>query len=146
MSGPDESVRVRRGPDESGRILHRGVSEFGELLGEFLEATPGSCGVVLSDGLDDTIDTAHWPDSISAIDVCIAGAQIGQAMTRLNVSAIIFGLGPPQVVLEAHERVLISQVLWEEYLLTAVLTPHTNIARAMREFDEIAVRVLALLR
>ena len=127
-------------------VIDRGVSEFGELLAELLAATPGACGAVLSDGVDDTIDTAHRPAEISALDVCIAGAQVGQAMTRLSVSAIIFGLGRPQVVIEAAEKVLISKVLWEEYLMTLVLLPHANIARAMRDFDDIAARVLELLR
>jgi len=127
-------------------LIDRGVSEFGELLAELLEATPGACGAVLSDGVDDTIDTAHRPSEISALDVCIAGAQVGQAMTRLTVSAIIFGVGRPQVVLEAPDKVLITKVLWEEYLLTLVLRPHANITRAMRDFDDTAERVLALLR
>lgn len=133
-------------PSVAEDLIDRGVSEFGELLAELLEATPGSCGAVLSDGVDDTIDTAHRPSEISALDVCIAGAQVGQPMTRLTVSAIIFGLGRPQVVLEGVDRVLIIKLLWEEYLLTLVLRPHANITRAMRDFDDIADRVLALLR
>ena len=127
-------------------VIDRGISEFGELLAELLASTPEACGAVLSDGVDDTIDTAHRPAEISALDVCIAGAQVGQAMTRLNVSAIIFGLGRAQVVVEAANRVLISKVLWREYLLTLVLLPHANITRAMRDFDDTADRVLALLR
>lgn len=127
-------------------VIDPGVSEFGELLAKLLAATPGACGAVLSDGVDDTIDTAHRPAEISALDVCIAGAQVGQAMTRLNVTAIIFGFGRPQVVLEGPDKVLISKVLWREYLLTLVLRPHANIARAMRDFDDTAARVLALLR
>src|SRR5262245_29883259 len=100
-------------PDD---VIDRGVSEFGELLAELLAATPGACGAVLSDGVDDTIDTAHRPAEISALDICIAGAQVGQPMTRLNVTSIIFGLGRPQVVIEAEGKVLISKVLWQEYL------------------------------
>lgn len=126
--------------------IDRGVSEFGELLAEYIEAIAGACGAVLSDGVDDTIDTAHRPAEISALDLCIAGAQVGQAMQRVTVSATIFGLGRPQVVIESSERVLISKVLWEEYLLTVVLHPHANIARAMRDFDDVATRVLELLR
>ena len=126
--------------------IDKGVSEFGELLGELLEHTPGAYGAVLSDGVDDTIDTAHRPAEISALDVCIAGAQVGQPMTRLNISAIIFGLGRAQVVVEAGSVVLISKVLWETYLMTLVLHPGANIARAMRDFDETGEKVLALLR
>ncbi|PRQ04383.1 hypothetical protein ENSA5_07860 [Enhygromyxa salina] len=126
--------------------IDRGVSEFGDLLGDLLELTPGGCGVVLSDGVDDTIDTAYRPAEISALDISIAGAQIGQAMTRMNISTIIFGLGRAQLVIEAGESVLISKVLWEEYLMTMVLSRRANIARAMRDFDDIAAQVLALLR
>jgi hypothetical protein len=126
--------------------IDRGVSEFGELLAELLAITPGAHGAVLSDGVDDTIDTAHRPSEISALDVCIAGAQIGQPMTRLNVSTIIFGFGRAQVVVEGTERVLISKVLWEEYLFTMVLDPRANIARAMRDFEETGDKLLALLR
>lgn len=126
--------------------IDRGVSEFGELLAELLVAIPEACGAVLSDGVDDTIDTAHRPAEISALDICIAGAQFGQPMTRINITAIIFGFGRPQVVIEAPGKILISKVLWQEYLLTAVLRPHADVTRAMRVFDDTAERVLALLR
>lgn len=127
-------------------VIDCGVSEFGEVLAELLVGNPEARGAVLSDGVDDTIDTAHRPAEISALDVCIAGAQIGQAMARLTVSATIFGIGRPLVVIEATTNMLISELLWEEYLLTLVLHPHANISRAMRDFELVADRVLALLR
>ena len=127
-------------------IIDRGVSEFGDLLGDLLAQTPGACGAVLSDGVDDTIDTAYRPQLISILDLSITGAQIGQPMTRLNISTIIFGLGRPQVVVEAGSLILICKVLWEAYLLTMVLTPRANIARAMRDFDVTGEQLLALLR
>jgi hypothetical protein len=133
-------------PDTPTDLIDRGVSEFGELLGELLANLPEGCGAVLSDGVDDTIDTAHRPAEISALDICIAGAQFGQPMTRLNISAIIFGLGRPMIVIEADNHILISKVLWQEYLLTLVLRPQADIARAMRGFEDTADRVLALLR
>jgi uncharacterized membrane protein len=144
---PADSFNRLSAPDPEGyEHIDRGVSEFGELLGELLAVTPGAYGAVLSDGVDDTIDTAHRTAEISALDICIAGAQVGQAMTRINVSAIIFGLGRTQVVVEAGETVLISKVLWEEYLMTMVLHRRANIARAMRDFDDTSTKVLALLR
>lgn len=132
--------------DDTSDEIDRGVSEFGELLAELLAAIPGAQGAVLSDGVDDTIDTAYRPAEISALDLSIAGAQIGQPMTRLNVSSIIFGLGRAQVVVEGGQMVLITKVLWEEYLLTMVLDPRANIARAMRDFDDTGDKLLALLR
>ena len=127
-------------------IIDRGVSEFGDLLGDLLARTPGACGAVLSDGVDDTIDTAYRPQLISSLDISIAGAQIGQPMTRLNISSIIFGLGRAQVVVEAGGMTLMCKVLWEEYLMTMVLTPRANMARAMRDFEETGAALLALLR
>ncbi|MFO7567122.1 MAG: hypothetical protein R6X02_31040 [Enhygromyxa sp.] len=150
--------RIPPDPPIGGGVIHRGVCEFGELLAELLEAVPEACGAVLSDGVDDTIDTAHRPAMISELDICIAGAQVGQPMTRVNITAIIFGLGRPQVVLESPERVLISKVLWQEYLLTLILLRRadittdsttdstTDMARTMRAFEDTAERVLALLR
>jgi hypothetical protein len=144
---PGDSFNRLSSPDPEGyEQIDRGVSEFGGLLGDLLAATPGAYGAVLSDGVDDTIDTAHRPAEISALDICIAGAQVGQAMTRLNVSATIFGLGRTQVVVEAGETVLISKVLWDAYLMTMVLHRRANIARAMRDFDETGARLLELLR
>ena len=128
-------------------FIDRGVSEFGDLLGDLLALTPAAAGAVLSDGVDDTIDTAYRPAKISALDISIAGAQIGQPMCRLNISSIIFGLGRAQIVIEAEQIVMISKVLWERYLLTVVLeTKGINIARAMRDFDVTAEKLLALLR
>ncbi|KIG13180.1 hypothetical protein DB30_00488 [Enhygromyxa salina] len=126
--------------------IDRGVSEFGDLLGALLERNPGALGAVLSDGVDDTIDTAYRPAEISKIDVSIAGAQVGQPMTHLNTASIIFGLGRAQVVIETEESVLITKVLWEKYLLTLLLNRRANFARAMRDFDETAELLLALLR
>lgn len=146
-SASQASASASDRPIDPANRIDRGVSEFGELLAELIETTPGAYGAVLSDGVDDTIDTAYRPAEISDIDICIMGAQVGQPMTRLNISAIIFGLGRPQVVIEAGEVVLISKVLWERYLLTLALHgQHANIARAMRDFDETAALVLALLR
>ena len=126
--------------------IDRGVSEFGELLAQLLERTPGSRGVVLSDGVDDTIDMAYRPAMISKLDVCITGAQIGQPLSRLNISTIIFGLGRAVILLEAEDSVLLCKVLWEAYLLTMVLSPKASMARAMRDFEATGDEILTLLR
>lgn len=126
--------------------IYRGISEFGELLAELLDAAPDSLGVVLSDGVDDTIDAARRTDRISELDLYITGAQIGQTLTRLTTDAIIFGLGRPQLVVEGERFMLITQQVFERYLITAVLEPRANITRAVRAFDAIVDRVLAMLR
>ena len=142
----DDERGTSRGEEPVEDLIDRGVSEFGDLLGELIAATPGARGAVLSDGVDDTIDTAHRPAEISALDLCIAGAQVGQAMCRLDIDAIIFGLGRAQIVVEADDLILICKVLWEKYLLTMLLDRRANIARAMRDFEETGAQVLTLLR
>jgi len=131
-------------PDQD--FIDRGVSEFGDLLGDLLEQTPGSCGAVLSDGVDDTIDVAFRPALISKIDVSITGAQIGQPLSRLNISTIIFGLGRAVIVVEGGDSILVCKVLWEHYLLTMILTPKASMARAMRDFEAMGDKILTLLR
>ncbi len=132
-------------PRREGSGLQRGVSEFGQLLGEVVSRTPGARGAVLSDGIDDTIDTAHRAVDISALDVCIAGAQVGQAMVRLTRDAQVFGFGRPQVVIETERGIVISQLVVHEYLLTLVLHRQANLARAMREFERASTRIRELL-
>ena len=39
--------------------------------------------------------------------------------------------------------ILVCKVLWEAYLMTMVLAPGANIARAMRDFDSTAEELLA---
>ncbi|MFV8756157.1 roadblock/LC7 domain-containing protein [Nannocystaceae bacterium ST9] len=147
MSGqPESSASMRRASESgSGGHVQRGVSEFGELLGEMLARIPGARGAVLSDGSDDTIDTAHRTGDISVIDVCIAGAQVGQAMVRLTNDAVVFGLGRPQVLIETELGVMVSKLLFREYLLTMVLRRNANLARAMREFEQTAETIRRLL-
>jgi hypothetical protein len=141
----DSSSSMRRpGESMSTGPVQRGVSEFGDLLGEMLARIPGARGAVLSDGSDDTIDTANRAD-ISVIDVCIAGAQVGQAMVRLNDDAMRLGLGRPQVVIETEESVMVSMLLVREYLLTMILRRNANLARAMREFEHTAETLRRLL-
>ena len=148
--GPDRhassSASLRR-PSESmsNGPVERGVSEFGDMLGEVLAKIPGARGAVLSDGDDDTIDTAHRSGDITVIDVCIAGAQVGQPMVRLTNAAVVFGLGRPQVVIESEAGVIISKLLWREYLLTMVLNRNANLARAMRELEQTAESIRRLL-
>ncbi len=143
---PDSSASMRQPSDSwSAGPVERGVSEFGQLLGDMLARIPGSRGAVLSDGEDDTIDTAHRPGDVSVIDICIAGAQIGQAMVRLTNDSILFGLGRPQVLIETEAGALVSKLLFREYLLTMLLHRNANLARAMREFEQTAEQLRRLL-
>jgi hypothetical protein len=142
---PDSSASMRRLSDSMTGPVQRGVSEFGDLLGEMLARIPGARGAVLSDGSDDTIDTANRAADISVIDVCIAGAQVGQTMVRLTNDAMQRGLGRPQVVIETEFGVIVSMLLVREYLLTMLLRRNANLARAMREFEHTAQTLRGLL-
>jgi hypothetical protein len=143
---PESSASMRRPSDSmSYGPVQRGVSEFGDLLGEMLAKIPGARGAVLSDGSDDTIDTANRAGDISVIDVCIAGAQVGQAMVRLTEDSLLHGLGRPQVLIETETGVVVSKLLVREYLLTLILRRHANLARAMREFEHTAETIRKLL-
>jgi hypothetical protein len=123
-----------------------GVSEFGEVLGELVARTPGAIGAVLSDNRDETIDTARRPERISELDVRIVGAQIGQAMGRLDRSAEVLGMRSVRVVIETEQANLCAVVLLREYLLTLLLDRQANLARAMRGFDETVDRLIVMLR
>ena len=142
---PESSASMRRPSDSMSGPVQRGVSEFGELLGEMLAKIPGARGAVLSDGTDDTIDTANRADDISVFDVCIAGAQVGQAMVRLTNDAMLHGLGRPQVVFETETSVIVCKLIVHEYLLTMLLRRSANLARAMREFERTSETIRKLL-
>jgi hypothetical protein len=115
--------------------VRRGISEFGEALAELVEDTPGAWGAVLSDGRGEAIDFAHRESEISELDLQIAGAQVGQAMTRLQRTATIFGLGQADVVLQGSRATLCTSQLYSEYLVTLLLDHDCNIARAAQSFS-----------
>ena len=125
--------------------IDRGVSEFGEVLGELISAAPGAIGAVFSDGFDDSIDAAYRPEVISMLDLCIAGAQVGQAMSRLARDAMIFGLGSPAVGIECEQAIMLTTILLEEYHLTVLLARRANLARALRCLDAASEQIRELL-
>ena len=134
-------LRNRRVPRE----LYRGISEFGEVMAQMMETTPGAIGTVLADARGEPIDFAHDPDEIDELEIQIVGAQIGQSIDRLNKTAIIFGLGHPTVLLHATRGNLLTRLLQTEYLLTVVLARSANIARAMDRFAQLSHDVDLLL-
>jgi predicted regulator of Ras-like GTPase activity (Roadblock/LC7/MglB family) len=133
---------IRRPP---GSAIARGISEFGELLAELTEATPGARGAVLSDGRGDAIDFAHRPERIGELDLQIAGAQVGQAMARLQHDAVRFRLGAVDLVLQGSRGTLLTSQVGREYLLTLMLEQDANIGVAARRFARTRGELLRLL-
>ncbi|MEE9386501.1 MAG: hypothetical protein V3V08_24050 [Nannocystaceae bacterium] len=127
------------------RGISYGVSEFGQLLGRLVERVPGAEAAVLSDRRGDAIDFAHLPNRTRAIDVQIAGAQVGQAMSRLRIASILHGLGQPVVLIECAHAKLVAAPLDNEFLLTLALSEHASLARALVEVRDLRPSLRNLL-
>ena len=125
--------------------VRRGISEFGEALAHLVESTPGAWGAVLSDGRGEAIDFAHRASEISELDLQIAGAQVGQAMARLQRTATVLGLGQADVVLQGSRATLCTAQLFSEYLVTLLLDHDCNIGRATHSFSEMRAALLDML-
>jgi predicted regulator of Ras-like GTPase activity (Roadblock/LC7/MglB family) len=126
--------------------VERGISEFGEVLADLVESTPGAQGAVLSDGRGEAIDFAHRPTQVTALDVQIAGAQVGQVMAKLQRSATIFGLGVADVVVQGTRGTLFTSQLYSEYLLTVMLDHDCNIARITLRCAEVRATIRDMLQ
>jgi predicted regulator of Ras-like GTPase activity (Roadblock/LC7/MglB family) len=124
----DPPAPVRRTP------VRRGISEFGELLAGLIESIPGARGAALSDARGEPIDFAHRPADISELDIQIAPAQVGQALARLQRNATARGLGQADLVIEGERATLLASQLLSEYVVTLVLAPDCNLARATDRF------------
>lgn len=123
----------------------RGISEFGEALAELVESTPGAWGAVLSDEFGEAIDFAYRESEISELDLQIAGAQVGQAMARLQRTATVLGLGHADVILQGSRATLCTSQLFSQYLVTLLLGHDCNIARATRSFRQLSSRLREML-
>jgi predicted regulator of Ras-like GTPase activity (Roadblock/LC7/MglB family) len=136
-----------RGHEHPGPVdIRRGISEFGEVLAELVESTPGAWGAVLSDSRGDPIDFAHRRSAISELDLQIAGAQVGQALARLQRTATAHGLGQVDVVIQGSRATLCSAQLFTDYLVTLMLDHDCNIARATERFSRVRASLRDMLR
>lgn len=125
--------------------VERGISEFGEVLADLVESTPGAWGAVLSDGRGEAIDYAYRASEISELDVQIAGAQVGQAMRKLQTTADQFSLGTADVLLQGQRATLFTSQLFSEYLLTVMLDHDCNVARVYRRYAEVRRQLREML-
>lgn len=119
-------------------------TEFGRQL-ETVMSVPGVLGVVLSDDRGYAIDYVLDPERMTPLDVQLIGAQLGQPMQRLMEVAGRRGMGDLVVVTESEQRRLVCTTIAQEYILAAMLEHEANLAKAMRRFETIHVRLETLL-
>ncbi len=150
---PPPGTRSRRPPQRTVKVTpvaHDTVptsalrTEFGRLL-ETVMTVPGVLGVVLSDDGGYAIDYVLNDRRISAIDVQIIGAQLGQPLHALGITAARHGLHAPITVLESEDRRLMAGVVAGEYIVAAMLAREANLALAMRRFEAACARLVSLL-
>jgi len=130
--------------DLSSRIPSAMRSEFGRVI-ENLMDVPGSLGAVLVDDDGYAIDYVYDPELLDAIDVQLVGAQVGQIVLRTLASASKFDVGTPLVLLEGHNRNLMSGPVGEFYVLAFILDRDANVAQAFDHFEAVRSTVEHLL-
>lgn len=104
-------------------------------MAQLLRLLPEASGAVLSDESGEPIDSAHRPDRINEIDIQIAGAQLGQLMSRTYGNAMVFGLGPPTVIAESERGMLIARCIQHDYLYTLVIDRKASLNRVLPCFE-----------
>lgn len=119
-------------------------SPFGEVLWRLVRHTPGALGAVLVDDMGDPIDYAHWPERIAVLDVQIIGAQITQAVERLDGTMLGLGLENSQVMLTAANGTLMTGSVGGGYYVSLAVRGDQPVAFAFRQFG-LAIEDLAEL-
>lgn len=133
-------------PVPPARPIHSRLgTEFGRVLAPLVEHTPGAVAAVLSDEQGDAIDFAHDPEEISDLDVQLLGAQIGQSVLRLHLSARRHRLQAPCLLVEARTSRFVAGAVADDYILALLLDRGANVARALEAFDRVRVRLAMLL-
>lgn len=144
MTSPARPSSPRR-PLPRTEIRSRLGTEFGRLLSPLVRITPGGIAAVLSDDEDEAVDFAHDPAEISALDVQLLAAQVGQSVRRLTGAATRHRLERPLVLLETSVQKLIASTIGGSFTLALLLHHRANIAIGLRAFDETHRRIEALL-
>ncbi|MEZ4383419.1 MAG: hypothetical protein R3A79_18965 [Nannocystaceae bacterium] len=124
-----------------------GISEFGELLAEYLAAVQDCRGAVLTDEDGHPIDYARRRDAISELDLQIVGAQIERPLTILRER----GGDPDQirVTIDAARGVVVAAAIGGEYSLVALhaaATPRRCATRIEEDFEWLVGRMRHLIR
>jgi hypothetical protein len=119
-------------------------TEFGRVL-EDLMLVPGAAGAVLSDERGYAIDYVRKKGTVSDVDVQLLGAQLGQALEKLDEVLRRRGLLAPVVVIEGDRRALVIAPIDGTYAMALLLLLPANVALALRRFDVGRDRLARLL-
>lgn len=155
MTSPLASAPSSAAP---GPIASHLGTEFGRVLAELVATVPGALGAVLSDRDGHAVDFAVDPAHYDALDIQIAGAQLGQPLVRTYDGSVRHLIDPSidrsiapsngsaSVLVEAERCALLGAVVEpkERAVLVLVLAQHASLGRALVRFDR-AARTIALL-
>lgn len=124
-----------------------GISEFGELLAEYLSAVDDCRGAVITDEDGHPIDYARRKDAISELDIQIVGAQIERPLTILRERS----REPDalRVTIDAARGVLVAAAIGREYALAALHTPASprrSVTQIEEDFEWLVGRMRYLIR
>lgn len=119
-------------------------SEFGRVI-ENLMDLPGAMGAVLIDDDGYAIDYVNDEPHLSAIDVQLMGAQIGQAVQRIQRTAHSRDLGTPSLILEGSTGVLVAGPVGFDYVLSMMLRDNADVGAALDRFEAVRSTVEHLL-
>jgi len=97
--------------------------------------TPGGIAAVLSDEEGEALDYVHDPRVITAIDVQLLAAQVGQTIRRLHRDALRHRMIHPCVLLETPTHKLMSASLGQAFTLAFLLQSRANLAKAFSQFE-----------
>ena len=110
-------------------------TEFGRVL-ELIAQVPGAAGAVLSDDRGYAIDYVRPSPELTDLDVQLLGAQIGQALGRLEDGLLPRGFRSAVVVLESPDRALLVTSLQGTYAMALLLFHPANFALAIQRFED----------
>lgn len=127
------------------RVRSRLGTEFGRLLEPLVMVVPGGIAAVLSDDAGEALDFAHDPEEISALDVQLLGAQIGQSLHLLDAAARRHRLKEPSLLLETPTQKLLAASLDGAFTLALLLDGRANLSKAFTGFAQIRIRLEQLL-
>lgn len=126
-----------------------GISEFGELLADYLSAVDDCRGAVITDEDGHPIDYARRKDAISQLDIQIVGAQIERPLTILRERERGREPDALRVTIDAARGVLVAAAIGREYTLVALHLPASarrSVTQIEEDFEWLVGRVRYLIR
>jgi hypothetical protein len=102
--------------------LDRGISEFGQRLGDHVHACVGCRGAVLTDDDGHPVDYACRTEELTALEIQIVGAQCERALADLR-HHLDLDLQRLTLGLSADRGRLLARTLDHGYVLAALYDP-----------------------